>query len=140
VRRVLAVAAITLLAMPVWAGKPESVSPSAAYVSALRVADAFLQAWATGDADAGFSLVSQRLRADTAEAEIRQYLEGLSNPHHMCFEVGAGTEVDSTRLAFPVVFYDYYLGEPGAYRHAGSLEVVREPGGWRVDALPPAGH
>ena len=139
-KRILPLAALLLLLSMSGAGRPELIPPGEGYVNALRVADEFLQAWSDRDSGTGLDLMSHRLRSNLDEADLRQYIEGPSNPHHHSFEIGEGAAVDSVRFSFPVVFYAYCLGEPGAYRSSGMLEVVRQRNTWRVDSLPPEGR
>ncbi len=142
---------LLLLATPALLGAQQA-GPSASYVSALRTANAFLIAWSNKDDETGLSLVSRRLLSDTTAFSRQQYLEGLSNPRHWSFEIGAGTQQDSTRFTFPVVLYKYYWNEAGSYRYDSTIEVVRETEGlskveasliqlgWRVDRVPRTGE
>jgi hypothetical protein len=63
-------------------------------------------------------------------------MTGRSNPHQEAFEVGPGRQVDSERYAFTVRLHELYPGEPTGFAYAGTLWLVREQHGWRVDRLP----
>jgi hypothetical protein len=63
-------------------------------------------------------------------------MSGLSNPHHLSFEIGKGKEINSKRYAFPVTLFEYYTGEPKAFQYKSKIEVIKEGDSWRVDVLP----
>jgi hypothetical protein len=116
------------------------------YAEALRTADGFLCAWSRRAASEGLPLLSRRLlsepRADSLErrALLSNYLEGLSNPHHLAFEIATGRERGDSCFVFPVELFESYSGGVEAIRTADSIAVVREPDGWRVDRLPAIGR
>jgi hypothetical protein len=122
--------------------RPGASPPSADYILALRTTNSFLAAWATRDADAGIALMSHALLAPggsatgARRAELRQFVEGLSNPRHQAFDVSAGIRRDSDRYAFPVTLFELYSGEARGHEWSDTLEVVRDDDGWRVDRLP----
>jgi len=127
------------------ASAPLHSVPTAPYLQALRVADMFLAAWAQRDPDAGLALLSPGVLArdpDSSRADLRgglrQYMTGLSNPHHEAFEIGAGNPVGPDRLSFPVRLFEIYLGESTGMTYSDTLEVVRHGDEWRVDRLPRA--
>jgi len=133
---------ITLLliaALPV-EGKVFEPSTPARYVEALHVADSFLWAWVNRDAEAGFNLISQnllsKLKGKKNEEWFKQYMIGLSNPHHLSFEIGPGEQIDLKRFAFPVTLYEHYTGEPKAFKYKSKIEIVQQADSWRVDVLP----
>jgi hypothetical protein len=139
-RRFVSLVVVILSASSGLAGERELLPSGAGYVQALRVANEFLQAWSHRDSETGLALLSDRLRSGLDEANLRQHIEGLSNPRHQAFEIGAGAQVDSTHCSFPVVIYEFYLGESDAYRAEVTLQLVRHGGDWRVDSLPPEGR
>jgi hypothetical protein len=120
--------------------------PAAAYIQALRTADLFLTAWAQRDDEAGLALISDAVlakgtvRQGDFEVELRQYMTGLSNPHHEAFEIRPGIRVGSDRYAFPVRLLELTAGEPSGFAFSDTLEVVRQADEWRVDRLPRAHH
>jgi len=130
---------LLLVALPV-EGKVFEPSTPARYVEALEIADSFLWAWVQRDADTGFKLISRglssKLKQKKKEEWFKQYMIGLSNPHHSSFEISSGKEINPKRLAFPVTLYEYYNGEPGAYQYRSKIEVILEGDSWRVDVLP----
>lgn len=132
----LAITFTSTLAYPMIVQDVEQ-TPIAAYLEALQTANAFLWAWVTRDAEAGFGLISDRLRAQIKdESWLRQFLVGLSNPHHQAFEIGRGRKQTASRYAFPVTLYEFYTGERAGFRYPGTLELVKQGGRWRVDRLP----
>lgn len=121
-------------------GKMFQPSTPARYVEALRTADSFLWAWVHRDADTGVKLISHalssKLKQTKKEEWFRDYMIGVSNPHHMAFEVGPGKEINPKRFTFPVTLYEYYTGELEAYKYDSKIEVIQEGDSWLVDALP----
>ena len=115
-------------------------STSANYVEALQAADSFLWAWVNRDADTGRRLISRglssKLQKENNEEWFRNYMIGLSNPHHHSFEIGSGKQINTKRFSFPVTLYEYYTGEPKAFKYKSKIELVLEGDSWRVDVLP----
>jgi hypothetical protein len=110
---------------------------SADLLDALRTANEFLLAWAFRDADRGVPLISGRLRAQVGDDSwLRQFVVGLSNPHHHAFEIGPGQKQGVSRYVFRVTLYELYTGEPRGTAYPGAIELAREGGVWRVDRLP----
>ena len=93
-----------LLVGCVWSGrKNSSTRCSASYVQALQAADAFLWAWVNRDADTGRRLISRslssKLQKENNEEWFRNYMIGLSNPHHHSFEIGSGKRINTERFS-----------------------------------------
>jgi len=130
---------LLLLLFPV-EGKVFQASNSFNCVEALRIADSFLWAWVNRDADPGLKLISKgllsKLQNTKTEEWFRQYMIGLSNPHHSAFEIGPCKEVNPKRFIFPVTLYENCTGEPKALRYKSKIEIVQEGDSWRVDVLP----
>jgi len=111
--------------------------PSAAYLEALQVVNSFLWAWVNRDAESGLRLMSDRLRFQIKdESWLRQFVVGLSNPHHQAFEIGRGRPKANNRYEFSVTLYEFHAGERTGVRYQSSLEAVKEGQVWRVDHLP----
>ena len=145
VMKLLLCSALLLLPIPMATAEPAATTPStpAAYVEALGVAHAFLDAWVSRDADKGIRLMSPTLRQTPRgsnpsdyESWLRLYVQGLSNPHHAAFELGRGTLAAHNRAVFPVTLYEFVTGESAAFSYSSSLELVREGESWRVSKLP----
>ena len=136
-----------------------NVEQPAAIAQATQAADMFLWAWMTCDTELGLQLLSRDLRrhvmADSADW-FETYMSGMSNPHHLAFEVTGGELLGATRAKFAVVLFEHYQGEPSTSRRKGAIELVLEPAPgagpeallrkrahrltepleWRVDVLP----
>ena len=129
-----------LLAVPIAEGKVTEPMASASYVQALETANEFLVAWSMRDADSGTKLVSQKLllklKKENNEDWFRQYMSGLSNPHHISFEISEGRKINSKRFVFPVTLFEYYTNDLKAFRYKSKIEIVKEGDSWRVDVLP----
>ncbi len=121
-------------------GKALTPSTPAAYVQALQTVDSFLWAWVNRDAEAGRRLISHDLSSKLHEGKneewFKDYMVGVSNPHHHSFEIGHGKEMNPGRFVFPVTLYEYYTGDPKAFKYKSKIEVIRERDSWRVDVLP----
>lgn len=83
-----------------------------------------------------FMQLQGKLRKENNEDWFRQYMSGLSNPHHISFEIGKGKEINSKRIVFPVTLYEYYTGEPKAFQYKSKIEIIKEGDSWRVNVLP----
>jgi len=123
-----------------WKLKIFGLSAPASYVDALQTADTFLWAWVHRDEEAGRRLISgglsDKLQKEKTEDWFRDYMVGVSNPHHHSFEIGQGKTINSKRLSFSVTLYEHYTGEPNAFEYKGRIEVIQEGDEWRVDFLP----
>src|SRR4030042_5931742 len=112
------------------------LSPSSEYLEVLQTADTFLWAWVTRDSK-GLNLISNRLRAQVNdELWLRQFMVGLSNPHHQAFEIGTGKKLSSDRYVFPVTLYELYTGETTGLAYSGTLEIIKQGKDWRINMLP----
>jgi hypothetical protein len=123
------------LAAPCSAAHPTG-TVDAAYAQALFTADLFLWAWQTCNADLGLQLISRELLARLQQPGSRgllMYMEGLSNPHHVAFEITGGRMLGPDRAAFSVTLFDLYNGEPEGYRYDSTMELVLDPA---APALP----
>ncbi|MBI5076337.1 MAG: hypothetical protein HZB62_14385 [Nitrospirae bacterium] len=129
-----------ILFVPIAEGKVTAPIVSATYVQALETANDFLVAWSKRDADSGNKLISAnlstKLKKENNEDWFIQYMSGLSNPRHISFEIGNGKEINSKRIVFPVILYEYYSGESKAFQYKSKIELVKEGDSWRVDVLP----
>src|SRR5436309_15021895 len=115
------VAALTVSVILAGARDQRPTAATADYVAALSVANQFLHAWIQRDQSPGIQLMSPRLRSSPAADKsgevgswLEQYMSGLSNPHHVAFEIGQGRSVAKGRFEFPVVLYEWADGEPAA--------------------------
>lgn len=117
----------------------EATTP-ASYVEALESANRFLLAWVMRDADVGPKLISSNLlskiKKENNETWFRLYMSGLSNPHHMSFEIWKGKIINPKRVVFPVILYEYYTGGESAFQYKSKMEVIKEGDSWLIDVLP----
>ena len=118
----------------------------AEYVQALSVANAFLNAWVMRDTETGLRLLSEAVRNPPAhesevdrDSSLRQYLSGLSAPHHQAFELGHGRRTSPGKFVFPVTLYEYATGMSGAFSYRSEIELVSERGRWVIGRLPRSG-
>jgi len=148
-RQILVTTAALLAGISALGGVVSGTSPSEAtsatsedYVAALHVANSFLHAWLARNPEEGLRLISPRLHepspnsdAYSYESWLRQYLTGLSGPHHQAFEIGPGRGRGS-QFAFPVTLYEFTRGDAVAVGYTSTLELIRIQDRWYVDRLP----
>jgi hypothetical protein len=111
---------------------------SAAYIKALSVANRFLKDWVTGNVGDAPELLSRRLREEIKEdpSWFAQYMSGLSNPHHLAFEIiGVQTE-KADRYSFHVILYELAMAAPSGDSYGSLFDLVRQGDEWKVDELP----
>jgi len=129
-----------LFAYGVEAKNVPAPTTTANYVHALQATNSFLWAWVNRDADAGRRLISRvllsKLQKEKKEDWFRNYMVGVSNPHHHSFEIGAGKTISSKQISFPVILYEYYTGESKALKYQSKIDIVQDGDSWRVDILP----
>jgi hypothetical protein len=107
------------------------------HLEALRTANTFLWAWLSRDADLGSKLISEHLRSQTSnDSWLRDFMVGLSNPHHQAFKIHSSSMRGANRYVFSVILYELYSGERNGWAYESNMEVVREKGAWLVDHLP----
>jgi hypothetical protein len=125
------------------AAGPASGPPAATidqdYVLALATANRFLCAWQMRDQEKGRALLSSNLRKQHKEEYFRQYLAGVSNPHHAAYEIGSGQRVAKDRFAFEVRLYQHTTGAKWTGPPPAPSQIFLRKAGaeaWRVDGLP----
>ena len=105
---------------------------NADYASALAIADRFLQAWQTGDAENGTVLLTARAK----EKVSADALETFFSDTPTAYEITRGKQLHPGRYEFPVVL----LGRSPKNRHTrrfSSLVVLRTGiNDWAIDKLP----
>lgn len=110
------------------------------YLHALETADEFLNAWRLRDWKSGPDFLTDRLKQQLTDQEIRGFFSGISNPHHHAFEIVGAGRPDEKTVRFHVWLYLYYTGttpEPMRRPSPLVLEVVRVgPDRWLIDKLP----
>ncbi len=108
------------------------------YVEALSVADQFMTAWEWRRQDDGLKLISDSLKNKESEDDLRDYVSGISNPHHEAFEVYSGKKLPDGRISFNVMTYETYTGYPSVYPSGPTLIILSKDahGKWKVDKLP----
>jgi hypothetical protein len=105
-------------------------------VSALAVADHFLQAWQAGDVENGMVLLSTRAK-DSATAEAVKAF--FSDPETLAYEITRGKLLKRDRYEFSVIFLTRSDGSKNTHarRRFASIVVVNTGNNdWLVDKLP----
>jgi hypothetical protein len=101
------------------------------YLSALAAADHFLQAWQTGDAENGITLLTQHAKKSVDRDELDKF---FSNPQPLGYEIERGKELRRGRYEFPVVLVS--AGTRVRRRFSSIVVVNTGENGWAVDKLP----
>lgn len=92
---------------------------TAGYVRALERANQFLMCWSMRDQQCGVAMASPALKkAFGGDQPFREYMSGLSTPHHLSFEIEHGRELAPGRIAFPVRLYEDVSSSPDTEKQA----------------------
>lgn len=109
----------------------------ASYIQALNVANQFLEDWVTGNFSAASALFSMRLRREIKDQSwFRLYMQGLSNPHHMAFEINGGQPEKADRYSFHVVLYELATAAQSGDSYGSKVDLVKQGNEWKIDVLP----
>jgi hypothetical protein len=103
------------------------------YVSALAAADHFLQAWQSGDAEAGMVLLTAHAKAAATSEVVEKF---FSNSGTVAYEIGRGKMLRQGRYEFPVVLVDRSSQKIRARRRFRIVIVDAGNNDWAVDKLP----
>ena len=110
--------------------KPSSLDSD--YVSALAAADHFLQAWQSGDAENGISLLTERAKKNENRDDLDKF---FSAPGPSAFEIDRGKRAKHGRYEFPVVMVSRDSNK--LHRKFSSIVIVNTGNNdWAVDKLP----
>ena len=81
------------------------------YVRALRTLDEFLHLWMYRNWPEGLKYISDSYKNIKSEEELKIAICGISNPHHMSFEVFGAKKIDEDTFQFNVWLYEDITGE-----------------------------
>ncbi len=131
--RCLATVCFLLIFSFLSAAKVSSVSSlDANYVSALAAADRFLQAWQSGDAETGISLLTEGAKKGMKPGDLDKF---LSAADPSAYEIDRGKRVKRGRYEFPVVMVSRTPNK--LHRKFSSIVIVNTSNNdWAVDKLP----
>jgi hypothetical protein len=97
------------------------------------VADRFLQAWQSGDAENGMVLLTTRAKEATTTEVVARF---FSTAAPSGYEIGRGKQLKPGRYEFPVVLVDAST-KARTHRRFSSVIVLRSgDNDWAVDKLP----
>jgi len=109
----------------------------ASYIKALSVANRFLEGWKTGNFGDAPELLSRRLRREIKDPSwFAQYMTGLSNPHHLAFEIIGVQSEKADRYSFHVVLYELAMDAQAGDRFGSTFDLVKQGDEWKIDVLP----
>lgn len=115
---------------------PAKVAPpsslNAEYVSALAVADRFLQAWQAGDAENGIAMLTEHAKKGINPDDLDKFFSA-SDPS--AYEVDRGKRIRRGHYEFPVVLVSRTANK--LRRKFSSIVIVNTSNNdWAVDKLP----
>ena len=128
-----------VLALPTshlaWAKKHPVAArgPDANYISALNIANRFLEAWRNNDPSAAMPLLTNHAKQQSTEDGIDKLFDG---PTTRGFEVPHGKAVRAGRYSFPLVLLQ--TDDSGHTRRKFGEIIILNTGknDWAVDKLP----
>jgi hypothetical protein len=105
------------------------------YVSALSVANRFLQAWQGGDQEAALLLLSDAAKHQVSQEQLERMLSS-SDSAFRAYQISRGKKLGATRYAFPVTLID--AGQQRTLPHVHGSRIIVNLAGkeWAVDRLP----
>lgn len=127
---------LACLAAPVRArSKPQPVDRD--YLSALNVANRFLNAWQTQDQETAILLLADRLREPSQEDRL-QALFSAPAGSRSAYELCRGRKLAAGRYEFPIVLFRVSDSSPKwQHPHSATLIIVRSgKDEWLLDKLP----
>jgi hypothetical protein len=131
--KLLAAGFFLLILPPLSAAKmPNPSSVDSDYVSALAAADRFLQAWQSGDAENGISLLTEHAKKNENPDDLDKFFSAPKSP---AFEIDRGKRMKRGRYEFPVVMVSRTSNK--LHRRFSSIVIVNtSDNDWAVDKLP----
>ena len=110
-------------------------APDADYVSALAVANKFLNAWQNHDEETGLLLVTEALKKSSSEDNIANF---FTSAPVVTYEIGRGKKLKPGLYAFPLALYNSRVGTekvcPRRYSQLNVIKTGKED--WAIDKLP----
>lgn len=84
------------------------------YLLALATADDYLHAYMHRDVEEGMKYISEELIKVRGSEDIRAAISGISNPHHVSFEILGAKKIDTDTYRFNTWQYDFNSGDSSA--------------------------
>ncbi len=123
---------ISILLSPLAAKTRPAHDIDSGYISALAIADRFLQAWQAGDTENGIALLTSRAKETATTDGVDRF---FSNSTPSAYEIGRGKLLQHGRYEFPVVLVSASNNRPR--RRFSSIVIVNTGhNDWAVDKLP----
>jgi hypothetical protein len=109
---------------------PSPLNPG--YVSALAVADRFLQAWQAGDAENGIAMLTEHAKKGMNPDDLDKFFSASDSS---AYEVDRGKRMRRGHYEFPVVLVNRSANK--LHRKFSSIVIVNTSNNeWAVDKLP----
>ncbi len=124
---------ISILLSPLAAKTRPAHDIDSGYISALAIADRFLQAWQSGDTENGIALLTSRAKEAATTDGIDRF---FSNSTPSAYEIGRGKLLKHGRYEFPVVLVSASKNNRPRRRFSSIVIVDTGHNDWAVDKLP----
>lgn len=136
-------AVIFLFSFPAFAKKKNTPLPTprsarridANYVTALSIANRFLQAWQDVNHEAGLMLLTDNARHQTSPEKLDLFFSPDSTTQR-AYQVARGKKLKAGRYTFPVALFEHNPGTPLRSRNSQMIVVQTGKDDWAVDKLP----
>ena len=128
------------LAMPLSA-KTKTSSPATTdhdYVSALAVANRFLNAWQTQDIEKGLILLTDSAKHQTSEEHLQTFFSPGGDTQR-AYELRGGNKLKDGRYSFPVTLLEIVSAQEHKWTHPRYSRIFVIKAGkddWVIDKLP----
>jgi hypothetical protein len=123
---------IFLLSILSFAARKPAPAADPDYIFALSAADHFLQAWETGDYEAGVVMLTDAAKQNISEKEMDEFFaaekQGMRG-----FELSHGKKLDAGKYDFPVVLLE---GKGKTPRNSHIVVIKESKNEWVIDRLP----
>jgi hypothetical protein len=102
------------------------------YIFALRAANHLMQAWQTGDLEAGVVMLTDAAKQDISEAQLDEFF-AADKQGTRGFELSHGKKLEAGKYDFPLTLFD---GRGKTPRIAHLIVIKESKNEWVIDRLP----
>jgi hypothetical protein len=114
---------------------PSATKTDGNYVSALAVANRFLQAWQTQDHESGLMMLSDAAKNQTSIDRLEKYFSpDATTPR--AYQITHGQKLKTGRYRFPVALLELKTGRVPRTRNSQLIVIQTGKDDWAVDKLP----
>ena len=114
---------------------PSATKTDSTYVSALAVANRFLQAWQTQDHESGLMMLTDAAKNQTSADRLEKYFSpDTTTPR--AYQITHGKKLKTGRYTFPVVILEVKTSGTPRTRNSQLIVIQTGKDDWAVDRLP----